>query len=79
MNANNINAPADTDMLGVLTAYNEAGNIRDIICELKALVLAPDLLVVDDGSSDETFEIAQSMGARVLRMPFNCGIGASSR
>jgi glycosyltransferase involved in cell wall biosynthesis len=77
VNENDISISTDTDMLVVLPAFNEAGNIRDVICELKTLSPAPDLLVVDDGSNDDTAEIAQSTGARVLRMPFNCGIGAS--
>ncbi len=77
MNANDISALPDRDMLVVLPAFNEAGNISEVIGELKTLNPAPDLLVVDDGSNDDTAEIARNAGARVLRMPFNCGIGAS--
>lgn len=77
MNAKDIGASNDADMLVVLPAYNEADNIREVIRELKILCPTPDLLIVDDGSVDDTAEVAQSMGARVLQMPFNCGIGAS--
>ena len=77
VNANDIKASSDGDMLVVLPAYNEAGSIREVIRELETLHPSADLLVVDDGSDDDTASIAQSAGARVLRMPFNCGIGAS--
>ena len=36
-----------------------------------------DILVVDDGSTDATPKIAEDAGARVLRLPFNLGIGGA--
>ncbi len=35
------------------------------------------MLVVDDGSTDETAELGEAAGARVLRLPFNLGIGGA--
>ncbi len=35
------------------------------------------MLVIDDGSTDRTSEVAEAAGARVLRMPFNLGIGGA--
>ncbi|MBN1654270.1 MAG: glycosyltransferase family 2 protein [Deltaproteobacteria bacterium] len=64
-------------MLVLLPALNEAYNISEVIQEVQALNPRPDVLVIDDGSSDETGAIAARMGARVITMPFNCGIGAS--
>lgn len=64
-------------LLVIVPALNEAGNIGKVIQDLKNLNQPLDILVVDDGSDDETYTLATEMGARVLRMPFNCGIGAS--
>ena len=44
---------------------------------LRAQAPTFDVLVVDDGSTDETAAIARAAGARVLRMPFNLGIGGA--
>jgi glycosyltransferase involved in cell wall biosynthesis len=38
-----------------------------------------DLVVVDDGSRDRTAAVAEEAGARVLRLPFNLGVGAAVR
>jgi glycosyltransferase involved in cell wall biosynthesis len=38
-----------------------------------------DLVVVDDGSRDRTAVVAEEVGARVLRLPFNLGVGAAVR
>lgn len=64
-------------LLAVVPAYNEEGSIDAVIREARALPDRPDVVVIDDGSSDGTAEVARSAGADVLRMPFNCGIGAS--
>lgn len=59
----------------VIPTYNEAKTIADIIREVSSLGLK--VLVVDDGSSDDTFEIASNSGAIVLRNARNEGKGAS--
>jgi glycosyltransferase involved in cell wall biosynthesis len=64
-------------VLAVLPAFNESGNVGRVVGELRALPDPPDVLVVDDGSSDETARVAADAGARVLRMPYNAGIGAT--
>ncbi len=61
----------------MIPALDEADNIGRVVTELSALPEAPDVLVIDDGSSDDTREVASRMGASVVSMPFNCGIGAS--
>jgi glycosyltransferase involved in cell wall biosynthesis len=63
--------------LAVVPAFNEASNIASVVAELRALPDPPDVLVVDDGSSDETAHVASRAGARVLSLPYNCGIGAT--
>lgn len=64
-------------VLAILPAFNESGNIGTVVRELRALDPAPDVLVIDDGSRDDTADEAEAAGARVLRMPFNSGIGAT--
>jgi len=59
----------------VLPAYNEAENIRDVIRAIKALHL--DVLVVDDGSEDETYLVAAKEQAYLIRHPRRTGKGAS--
>ena len=59
----------------VLPAYNEAENIRDVIRAIKALKL--DVLVVDDGSEDETYLVAAKEQAYLIRHPRRTGKGAS--
>ncbi|MCK5732732.1 MAG: glycosyltransferase family 2 protein [Candidatus Latescibacteria bacterium] len=61
----------------IIPAYNEAASIREVILGLKASVPHADVLVVNDGSRDNTSEIARKEGAMVLDLPFNMGIGAT--
>jgi len=61
----------------VIPAYNEASSITSVICEARSLYPNLDLIVVDDGSNDLTSDLAESNGARVLRLPFNLGYGAA--
>jgi glycosyltransferase involved in cell wall biosynthesis len=59
----------------LIPTYNEAREIARLINEIKSHNL--DVLVVDDGSQDNTSQIATDCGARVLRNPNNSGKGAS--
>lgn len=63
--------------LFVIPAYNEARNIASVIVEIASLRLDGDVVVIDDGSSDATSEVAAREGAKVLRLPFNSGYGAA--
>lgn len=61
-----------------IPAYNEAENIGDIVTSLRALPAIQNLeVVVDDGSTDATTEVAQAAGALVVRHPCNLGNCAS--
>lgn len=64
-------------VLAIIPAFNEGRSLGGVITELAALDEPPDVLVVDDGSTDDTSEVATKFGARVLALPYNCGIGAT--
>lgn len=66
------------DIWVFLPAYNEATVIRDIIKNLKSCGYA-NLVVVDDGSTDNTYKFAQEEGAKILHLCLNRGVGAAIR
>lgn len=66
----------DTDDVWVVVpAYNEATTIGHVVGELRAAFR--NVLVIDDGSGDETRAIARAAGATVIRHPLNVGQGAA--
>ena len=60
-----------------IPAYNEEKNIAKIIVELKKV--ADQIIVCDDGSTDSTPMIAESLGAIVIKHPKNLGYGSTIR
>ncbi|KQO04039.1 MULTISPECIES: glycosyltransferase family 2 protein [unclassified Arthrobacter] len=66
-------------ILIVMPAWNEAEAIGDTIRDIKRVEPDMDILVVDDGSRDDTARIAEDAGAVVLRLPFNLGVGGAMR
>jgi len=62
----------------LIPAYNEAATIGDVLARIAGLGLDAQVLVVDDGSSDETAAIAEAAGATVVRQG-NRGKGAAIR
>lgn len=65
------------EILTVIPAYNEEECIRSVVQAVRLYSPLTDALVVDDGSSDATFERALGSEADVLRLPCNLGIGAA--
>ena len=65
----------------VIPAYNEEGAVRqtieDVRAEMDATGVPYEIIVIDDGSSDRTMEIAQSTGVIVDTNQVNTGYGAS--
>ena len=64
-------------LAAIVPAFNEAPDIGRVVRGLRDLEARPEVFVVDDGSRDATAREAREAGATVLRLPFNCGIGAA--
>jgi glycosyltransferase involved in cell wall biosynthesis len=65
----------------VIPAFNEQGSIAESIRDVRTAMdqsgIQYELIVVDDGSQDETAALAETEGAQVLRLPENAGYGAA--
>src|SRR5581483_5358701 len=61
----------------VIPAFNEAAAVGLVVSELRAAARWHEIIVVDDGSIDETAERAAAAGATVIRHPYNKGNGAA--
>ncbi len=64
-------------ILVLLPAYNEAAHLEQVLTKVKQQT--GDILVVDDGSKDETPEIARKSGVELLSRGYNRGKGQSLR
>lgn len=64
-------------VLVVIPAFNESGTIGRVLDGLCAAAPAVDVLVVNDGSRDDTARIARQRGVFVVSHPFNLGYGAA--
>ena len=75
--------PATSDTLVFLPAWNEEDNLPAVLEELRSGLPGADVLVVDDGSTDRTAEVAREHGAEVISFESNrglpAGIGAGYR
>ena len=61
----------------LLPAFNEEQSIGSTVTTIKQLYPDYEVLVIDDGSTDNTAEVAMSAGANVWPHPYNIGNGAS--
>ena len=68
-----------SDALVAIPAWNEEGSIADVIAKVQRHRPDVDILVVDDGSTDRTADLAREAGARVVSLPFNVGVGGAMR
>ena len=68
-----------TRPLVVIPAYNEAARLGRVLQGVRAADPSLAILVVDDGSTDDTAGVARAAGARVVRLPFNMGAGVAAQ
>jgi len=61
----------------IIPAYNEAAIIGNIVSDVKTLYPDFDIVVINDGSTDDTAVAAQKAGAMVYSHPYNIGNGAA--
>lgn len=64
-------------ILALLPAYNEAAHLEKVLIAVQEQI--HDILVVDDGSKDNTADIARGCGVELLSRGYNCGKGQSLR
>lgn len=67
--------PSSTSV--IVPAFDEAAAVSEIVGALRAVAAWKEIIVVDDGSTDETGRRAAEAGARVVRHPYNKGNGAA--
>jgi glycosyltransferase involved in cell wall biosynthesis len=61
----------------VLPAKNESAAIEKVVADARSVFPDAEILVVDDGSDDDTAELAEKAGAIVIRHPVSLGNGAA--
>lgn len=61
--------------MALIPAYNEETSVGEVV--IKTIPYVDRVVVIDDGSSDRTSEVARKAGALVLKLPVNLGYGAA--
>jgi glycosyltransferase involved in cell wall biosynthesis len=61
----------------IVPAYQEEANILQVLGDIRAHIPQANILVVNDGSTDQTAFLARGVGVKVIDHPFNMGIGAA--
>jgi glycosyltransferase involved in cell wall biosynthesis len=69
--------PAPHRTLVIIPAWNEEQALPETLAELARVRADLDVLVVSDGSTDRTADVARAAGAAVVELPFNLGIGGA--
>lgn len=65
--------------LVVIPAWNEGRNLVGVVEELRRIRTRDDVLVVNDGSSDDTLGVARRLDCLVIDLPFQLGYGAAAQ
>src|SRR6476469_4880937 len=68
---------SDYTLTVIIPAYNEGDAVDKVIYKVREIRPQAEIIVVDDGSRDNTSDTARRAGARVIRHPYNKGNGAA--
>ncbi|MGE4355956.1 glycosyltransferase family 2 protein [Halothiobacillus sp.] len=68
---------ASTALSIILPAKNEVGAVGDTVRRIRLAFPDAEILVVNDGSTDDTAQVAEAAGARVITHPYSMGNGAA--
>ncbi|MDR2294947.1 MAG: glycosyltransferase family 2 protein [Microbacterium sp.] len=66
-------------VLVIVPAWNESRNVGNTVREILTADAAYHVAVIDDGSADDTADVARAAGATVLQLPYNLGVGGAMR
>ena len=69
--------PLAVKRIAIVPAFNEEESVPAVIDEIRAFDPDFEVVVFDDGSTDGTAAAAAGLGAHVVRLPFNLGIGGA--
>jgi glycosyltransferase involved in cell wall biosynthesis len=72
-------SPVTLRTLIVIPAFNEQATVAKVVAEVLEKLPGTSVLVVDDGSADNTTRVAVAAGALVATLPFNLGVGGAMR
>ncbi len=64
-------------IVAIVPAYNEAASLPHVVRDLRSGPVPVDIVVIDDGSKDNTSAVARQLGVAVVTLPVNLGIGGA--